>query len=127
MQLGKNGVGIRSVDDWLCQAPPAKGKAHWKDNRSAKELAKAWFPASGDPVVPDELSRLFLSSPAVGLIEFESGEPEALVRFDDVPGEPRHSDLLLIGSCALGRIVVSIEAKADESFGQLGRVHTRLY
>ena len=52
MQIIKNGHNIHSVDDWLRFAPPEKGESHWKDGRSAKELAKAWFPTAGIAMSP---------------------------------------------------------------------------
>ena len=86
----------------------------WKDGRSAKELAKAWFPA---PVIPAELSALLESSPVeLGKINLCEGEPEVVVHFDPFRG-PRNCDLLVHGSCQRGKIAISVEAKADEVFG----------
>lgn len=48
---------IRSLEEWLQYAPPAKGEKHWKDGRSAKELAKAWMTYNG-PSMPSELMDL---------------------------------------------------------------------
>lgn len=41
-------------------------------------------------------------------------ESEATMRFDDFPGEPRNSDLLVIAEDAFGPYVLAVEAKADE-------------
>jgi len=49
-----DGKPIRSIDDWFNLAPPKKGRKQWKDGRSAKELAKAWF-RTGRAKVPEEL------------------------------------------------------------------------
>ena len=38
--LSKKGKQINSVDDWYKYAPPMKKDIHWKDGKSAKELAK---------------------------------------------------------------------------------------
>ena len=51
---------IRSLEEWFQYAPPAKGDKHWKDGRSAKELAKAWISHNG-PMMPVDLSDLLLS------------------------------------------------------------------
>jgi hypothetical protein len=119
IRIGKGQREIRSVEDWFEVAPPAKGEKQWVDKRSAKELAKAWFPVPGQPQVPAELDALLASSPSLGRVTLTKAEPEAHVYFDDLRGNPRQCDLLVEGKCALGPIVVSVEAKADEAFGKL--------
>jgi hypothetical protein len=42
---------------------------------------------------------------------------EAQTRFDDHRGGPRNHDLLVVGSAQREHVVVSVEAKADETFG----------
>lgn len=121
MKIAKGTAEIRSVADWFRVAPPAKGEKHWVDGRSAKELARAWFPTPGEPITPPELLALLLGPSTLGATTLEQGEPEALVYFDDLRGLPRHSDLVLTGNSALGPIVISVEAKADEPFGKLVR------
>ena len=39
LELKKKGKIIKSVDDWYNAAPPKNPSLHWKDGRSAKELA----------------------------------------------------------------------------------------
>jgi hypothetical protein len=119
MEIVKGGVTIRSVEDWFIAAPPAKGARQWVDKRSAKELARAWFPVAGVPSVPSELDSLLRSSSPMGAIRLDTAEPEALVYFDDLRGKPRHCDLVIHGKCALGPLTISVEAKADEPFGRL--------
>ena len=110
---------IRSVEGWFALAPPKKAKEHWVDGRSAKELAKAWFPAPGDPEVPAELRTLLNSREKTRDIAFDRGEPERVTVFDDCGGEGRNADLVLWGHNRAGKVLVSIEAKADESFGEI--------
>jgi hypothetical protein len=45
-------------------------------------------------------------------------EPEARVNFDTHRGEARNADLVVIGHDELGSFAGSVEAKADEAFGQ---------
>ncbi|MBK6845118.1 MAG: hypothetical protein IPG88_22945 [Gemmatimonadetes bacterium] len=45
--------------------------------------------------------------------------PEHRVRFDDLPGEPRNADVNVIAEGREGTIAISLEAKADEPFGEL--------
>ena len=49
----------------------------------------------------------------------EEATPEERVPFDDIPGEPRNSDLVAVGTANGRGFALSIEAKADESFGDL--------
>ena len=87
MKITKNGHTINSVRDWFRIAPPKKPE-HWVDGRSAKELAKAWFPADGTISIPPELSALLESSDVLGkAVKLSAGEPEVVVRFDSFRGD----------------------------------------
>jgi len=44
--------------------------------------------------------------------------PEYKVRFDNLSGEPRNADLVALGRAAGTSVALSLEAKADESFGE---------
>jgi hypothetical protein len=46
-----------------------------------------------------------------------SAIPEHPVAFDNLAGEPRNTDLAVLAVSARGRLAISIEAKADEPFG----------
>ncbi|MBK8047169.1 MAG: hypothetical protein IPK16_08640 [Anaerolineales bacterium] len=106
------------MDDWFLYAPPKMGELHWKDGRSAKELAKAFF-ATGTPVVPPELLDLLASSDELGEVRFTEAWPERKIQLDSYFGETRNADLAAISISAIGKIAVTVEAKADESFGRL--------
>ena len=114
----KEGVKIRSVEKWLQHAPPKMGIKHWKDGRSAKELARAWI-LTGKPKLPDALKKLLETHSLTRGFIPEIAIPEYITRIDNFPGEHRNHDLLVIGSSDYNRIVLSIEAKADESFGKM--------
>jgi hypothetical protein len=83
------------------------------------ELANAWFPTAGDPQIPPEVHRLLDSRQETRDTVFERGEPERITVFDDCGGEPRNADLVLWGHNVCGKVLVSVEAKADESFGEI--------
>jgi hypothetical protein len=110
-----SGAAIESVEDWYANAPPKKGRAQWKDYRSAKELAKAWF----RPSIPEELCALLDSHPDFQNFAIDEAIPEYRIRIDNFSGEPRNADLLIVGRCADGVGLVTIEAKADEEFGPI--------
>jgi hypothetical protein len=115
-QISKDGYAITSVETWFQYAPPKDGEKQWVDGRSAKELAKAWFPVSGQARVPTELSSLFASHADFVTTEVASGSPEVRIPLDNYPGETRNSDMVLLAKRGTATILVAIEAKADEPF-----------
>jgi hypothetical protein len=119
MKITKNGREIRSVDDWFNIAPPKKGRKQWVCGRSAKELAKAWFPAAGVISAPQEFFDLINSSETLGSVRLCEGEPEVKVKFDDFGGETRNCDLVMRAVSGIGRVEISVETKADEPFSKL--------
>jgi hypothetical protein len=112
-----DGAMIYSMDDWFRLAPPKRGELQWKNGRSAKELARAWFPEDGARSIPAELIALLKSVKEFEGVELQRGEAERKVSFDDIPrAEKRNSDMVIVGRFTGGRIAISVEAKADESF-----------
>jgi len=109
----RRGAPIRSVKEWRELAKPA-ARSHWKDGRSAKELAKAWVSGTGQRA----LRRLLDRREETAGLTIDTAVAEAQVAFDDYPGGKRNHDLLIQGRCSSGLIVIGLEAKADESFGQ---------
>jgi hypothetical protein len=69
--------------------------------------------------VPVEIQVLLNSSHALGAIKLTGAKPGSIIRFDSFRGEARNCDLLVKGECKVGAVLISIEAKADESFGNL--------
>lgn len=122
--------GVRSLstlNEWLEYAPP-RNKNHWRDGRSAKENARLWLSAA--PCLPSDIEGTLGSCSGVEKLLSWSAEPEAKVPFDSFRG-PANIDLLLTAEDRYGRLVMGIEAKADEPFGDtvettLARAHERL-
>jgi hypothetical protein len=112
--LAPDGHHIATLAEWLDHAPPKSREAQWRDGRSAKELARAW---SGGPV-PDDLARFLKRHPATAGFEAEVAFAEHCTALDAF-GEPRNHDLVLVGTSGGARVVVGVEAKADEGFGTL--------
>jgi hypothetical protein len=108
----RKGDEIRDLEAWEALAGPASYK-HWKPLRSAYELARAWIEGGGPVVVGDALSG------CAGLDGFvaQRAVAEAQTRFDAFGG-PRNHDLLVVGETTAGRLVVAVEGKADEPFGE---------
>jgi len=111
--IKKNGETINSVKEWSQLAGPKKD-IHWKDYRSAKEVAKAWF-REEVAKIPTEIKTIIENSEDFDLITIEEVEPEALLYFDKFSG-PSNIDVLVKGSDKHGDFIIGIEAKADESF-----------
>ena len=100
---------ITNVDVWLKVAPPQKGLAQWKDGYSAKELAKFVIEHPNDfsKMIEDVLEK------TVGKVPGSfTGEPEAETKLPS-RGKGRNHDLLLYSE----KLVIGIEAKVDEPFG----------
>lgn len=118
LDLNKKGKQITSVDDWLDAAPPQNPNLHWKDGRSAKELAK--YMINGNGYIPKEIEDILVQLGCSPNITF-CGEPEAVTGLEG-RGGGRHHDLLLVQE---NEVVVGIEAKSDEDFGEV--VHKELF
>lgn len=125
--IRKGGRSLSTLNEWLKYAPP-RNKNHWKDGRSAKENARLWLGAA--PCLPSDIEETLGSCCGVEKLLSWSGEPEAKVPFDSFSG-PANIDLLLTAEDRYGRLVIGIEAKADEPFGRtvettLARARERL-
>jgi hypothetical protein len=116
--IHKNNNRIESVEDWFRLASPKEGLRHWKDGRSAKELAKIWFSKPGTPHIPADLISLLHSHPDLVSTEILEGTPEHKIPLDNFRGETRNADLVLIGKRGNSKISINIEAKADEPYDQ---------
>src|SRR4051794_22156244 len=108
----RRGEAIRDLDAWGELAGPASYK-HWKPLRSAYELARAWVDGDGAAAVRRALD----ANPDLTGFVPESAVAEAQTRFDAYGG-PRNHDLLIHGTVDAGSVTVSVEGKADETFGQ---------
>jgi hypothetical protein len=51
-------------------------------------------------------------------LRLETAVAEAQVTFDRYPGGRRIHDLLIRGRCTSGSLLIGLEAKADETFGE---------
>jgi hypothetical protein len=120
--LGRAGVQITTLDTWLLYAPPAGGEAHWRDRRSAKELARRWLPGR----IPPEIERLLQGTDAFREFVAERAYAETKTQLDRYGGNTRNHDLIVKGRI-VGRCVnLDVEGKADETFGKTigARLHS---
>ena len=110
MLLKKHPKNIIDDESWYKACPPKKGEKQWADGRSAKELAK--YITKQLPFVPVEIEN------AVGSIVSANAEFDWDAEYvTNLPGigEGRNHDAILFNK----DIVITIEAKADETLGDL--------
>jgi hypothetical protein len=69
------------------------------------------------PICPREVADLLASHPRTAGLTLVEGIPEHVTSLPE-RGEGRNHDLLLLAEGGSGRIVISVEAKVDESFGE---------
>ena len=112
--ITKTGRRLATLDEWFRYAPPRGKKKHWKDGRSAKENARLWLDAA--PCLPPGIADILRSCADVGILRSWHAEPETEIPFDSFRG-PANIDLLLTCDDEIGPLVVAVEAKADEPFG----------
>ena len=117
MRIHKSEHEILSVEDWLKYAPPKKGELQWEDKRSAKELAQAWC-GKGFACPPADM-RLLLERAFRTEIVFDEAKPECVIKLDVFAGEHRNCDLVVLCNVGAKRMVINVEAKADEPFGRV--------
>lgn len=110
-----SGARITTVDDWGRLAPPAHEK-HWREGRSAMELARRWVDAANAGRVPAEVARILDQHPDWRGFVPQRAFAETQTRLDELKGETRNHDLVVTGSVGKLRAVLDVEGKVDESF-----------
>ena len=112
---------INTIQEWKKKCPPERGDFHWKEKRSAKELAKEWIYNNGS-----NFKKILNQNNEFKNTELIRVAPELETRFDKY-GRGRKHDLLILGQQDCKKTVISIEAKADESFGNntVGRYYLK--
>ncbi|MBI3881685.1 MAG: hypothetical protein HY301_16675 [Verrucomicrobia bacterium] len=106
----------KSAECWKSLlADPSK---HWRDGYSAKSLAISWESAGG---FPSEVNAAFQSSdsPVFRGLEFVAGFPEFKIQIPPVTRRPSQTDLMVVARSGRELVVVAVEGKVEESFGEL--------
>jgi hypothetical protein len=104
---------IRTVDEWFDRAAPAGGKRHWREGRSAMEIARLWC-GSGLPTVPGDVSRVLESQPHLSGARITAVIPEWKTGLRGEARGPRNHDLVLFAETQARRVLIGVEAKTDE-------------
>jgi len=113
MLIEKSRQTITTMEQWEALAPP-KNPAHWVEGRSAMEAARAWLAAT--PSAPPEVVNLLATNENFCNVVLDFAEPEAHLRFDR-HRNPRNADLAIWAHDDIGPLAITVEAKADEEFG----------
>jgi hypothetical protein len=113
MSIRKRNIELTSLEEWFRLAGP-KSPDQWVDDRSAKEVARAWLEGKG--VLPSEVNTALNGHSAFGSVFSWHAEPETKLPFDKVAGETRNTDLAVHAQDAHGEYLIAVEAKADEPF-----------
>lgn len=101
---------IANIEEWESKCPPQRKDLHWKPGRSAVETAKYWLHG-----IPKPFTAILRSSK----LNYLLCSPEYVSRFDAYNGNGRNHDLLLLAEDSEKKaVVISVESKVDESFGQ---------
>ncbi len=103
---------IISINDWREHCAPKGKDKQWKPKRSAMEMANYWLDA--------DRQKKFLSfiQTYIPKIIFEHAIPEHPTKFDDY-SSARQNDLVIYAIDDTKKILITIEGKADESYGNL--------
>jgi hypothetical protein len=107
---------IRSLEEWFDLAGPQGGRDQWVPLRSAFELARAWCPENAGAMAPAGFLTMLTDHPLLEGLELREGFAEHETPLRGEHRGPRVHDLLLIGTCSEGRVVIGVEGKADEAF-----------
>jgi hypothetical protein len=111
--FGPDGTIIREPEDVICFL--GKGKEHWKVGRSAYEAAHSWFAANDLPL---SIRNILYNSEGFEDAVLERAIFENKTRLDDY-GRDSQTDILAFLKTSTGRAILGVEAKVDETFGQL--------
>ena len=106
------GVPLSKPEDVI---PFLGRKTHWKEGRSAFEVAYTWFEAQD---IPKSIRSVLETDPTFQNATLEKAFFEKQTELDRYRG-PSQTDVLAILRIASGIALLGIEAKVDESFGQL--------
>jgi hypothetical protein len=104
-------LAMRQPEDVI----PHLGKAtHWKEGRSAKSLADAWFGANE---IPHDVRSVLDQAPEYRGADLVDAFLERCTSLEDGRATPSQTDLLAILGTRHGLSVMGVEAKVTESCG----------
>ena len=103
-------IEILTINDWLNYCPPMNPKKQWVDYRSAKEMANFWTQSKNQETFLSYIQTIKND------LKFQCAIPEFITKFDNYDN-PRKNDLCIFAEDKSGNVLISIEGKSDEPFG----------
>lgn len=104
-------IKISTLDDWYEYCPPQNPDLHWKDKHSAKEMAKFWLSKEKQTEF-----KIFFENVIGHTLNIHYALPEFETKFDNYK-KPRKNDLCIFAEEKREKILISIEGKGNEPFG----------
>jgi hypothetical protein len=112
--FGPDGSALSEPED----VRPFLGKPglHWKERFSAFETAHSWFAVQD---LPPAIRAILQSDPAYANAQLLKACFEVQTQLDDTGRGPSQTDVLAFVQAQIGMVVLGIEGKVNEPFGQL--------
>jgi hypothetical protein len=112
--FGRDGTALMKPED----VRPFLGKPqlHWKKGFSAFEVAHSWFDAED---LPPAIRALLQTEAAYRDVQLQKAYFEVQTQLDDTGRGPSQTDVLAFLQARSGMIVLGVEGKMNESFGQI--------
>lgn len=105
-----DGKEIKNTEDWRSQL----SEGNWEEGKSAYELAHSWLDSAEG--MPQSVYNLLNSSDIFKNLIIEKAIVEKKVYFDNLE-RPSQTDLMIYGKSDKGKIVIAVEGKETEKFG----------
>jgi hypothetical protein len=113
MAVTRIAVSLRRPEDVI---PHLGSPTHWKQGRSAKSLADAWFQAND---FPPRVRAVLKQEDALGGIELIDAWLERCTDLADGRATASQTDLLAVAGLGPDLLVIAVEGKVTESFDKL--------
>jgi hypothetical protein len=111
------GREISSEAAWELLAPPARGKSHWREGYSARELARRWLEAvAARGNIPPEIELLLDTHDRTRGFAGVHAYAQVETKLDRFKGSARSHDLLVVGTAGGKRTLLDVEGRVDEPF-----------
>jgi hypothetical protein len=110
---GRDGTPLSKPEDVIKFL--GKGDKHWRQGRSAYELAHCWFAAQA---IPETVRAVLATDATLGYATLVKGIFETQTDLDDLGRGPSQTDLLALLETPGGNVVLGVEGKVDEPFGE---------
>lgn len=113
----KNGKIITDIITWGNAFKEVDNSKHWREGYSAYSLAKYFSKPSTEESFGVKVIKDYIDACCFGDVEFTHARIEHESRFDPFRGSGRMQDMVIWAKCGSRHIVICVEAKVNETFG----------